>query len=902
MNSVQSTGHAGGGGMGKKDSQIEELVASSPSERNWRGIFIALLVIAAVLGLIVFSIFLLSPEDEGARVRGRRLTLSDVNGNGLRWRPFNGTWINDGELIFRDTSGGLSILDAEALTTKVLMTNSTFRQLNAEKFLVSPDLKYVLLLADCTQSESRYQVYEVQNRNIFPLSPKDGSNDPPLLQHVLWAPNSPVKSSQALPGSHVTNPKTGSQAIAFVYENDVYYKPKVQNDLVCRITTTGKEGVIYNGIPDWLYSNTPELKSDTLLFSTDGSYLSFLSFNDSQVKKYEYTWLGDSNKYPKVKSIRYPKERSINPNVTVYVVDLSVLKFINKIQIKPPSSSCNDSYVGNMIWLSSTVLSVTFTNREQTSAVTVLCQAPSFNCTEIHRENVIEKGWVLPTDRTIFAKTDAYFRNRNHSHSTPASSLLGNMNKDGTEFGKNEFEIGGFMLKRLPVRDGEHGYYRHVVFVSMSDMRTVPLTMGRFEVTEILGFDEVNEIIYFMATPKLVPGQRHLYQINLAINVTKSNRMFISSTLPICMTCDNGAHTFRLMSNANSTVANISADYYESPLGGHIPNNCLYNKIHFSKDFSYYVQECLGPATPSIYLVDTNSKTKIMVLHNGDLLRSRLAQLAIPQIRTVSVEIKDGFHAQVRLFLPPGMKEEEEVAFPLIIHMDTSPGSQLVSERYQIDWNWYLCSQKSMIIAQIDARGSGFQGELLRSQVKSGLGSVEIEDQLGVLTYLRDNLKFVDPTRICAYGWGYGGYAAAMTLIQDSQRVLQCALAINPIVSFEHHVSFFTERYMPRNDDYKRALQESDLSMRAGNIDSRNFFLIHGTADTIVHEQHSLMLARALIDQGVGFRHQVYADEGHNLSGVLYHLFKTIEWFFDESFGPLETGEWDPTGFFSFKQ
>lgn len=29
------------------------------------------------------------------------------------------------------------------------------------------------------------------------------------------------------------------QAIAFVHENDIYYKPKVQQDLVCRITSTG---------------------------------------------------------------------------------------------------------------------------------------------------------------------------------------------------------------------------------------------------------------------------------------------------------------------------------------------------------------------------------------------------------------------------------------------------------------------------------------------------------------------------------------------------------------------------------------------------------------------------------------------------------------------------------------
>lgn len=222
------------------------------------------------------------------------------------------------------------------------------------------------------------------------------------------------------------------------------------------------------------------------------------------------------------------------------------------------------------------------------------------------------------------------------------------------------------MLKRLPVRDGEHGYYRHVVLISMSDMKSIPITMGQWEVTEILGWDEANENVYFMATPKLKPGQRHLYRISLTLNVTKKpNRIFVSSSPPMCMTCDNGPHTFKLLSNSSSGNA---SENFDSNIED-IPNNCLFNQCYFSKDYSYYVQECLGPETPSIYLVETSTMTKVVVLHSGDLLRSRLAQLAIPQIRTVTVEVRHGFQSKVRLFLPPGMKEEEEVAFPLIVHM-----------------------------------------------------------------------------------------------------------------------------------------------------------------------------------------------------------------------------------------
>lgn len=97
-----------------------------------------------------------------------------------------------------------------------------------------------------------------------------------------------------------------------------------------------------------------------------------------------YAWVGDNNKYPAVKSIHYPKASSINPNVTVFVANLSILKFIATQPVRLPESIKNGSYVGAMVWVSPTDLSITYTDREQTSASTVLCRAPNFICKEVY--------------------------------------------------------------------------------------------------------------------------------------------------------------------------------------------------------------------------------------------------------------------------------------------------------------------------------------------------------------------------------------------------------------------------------------------------------------------------------------------------------------------------------------
>lgn len=309
-----------------------------------------------------------------------------------------------------------------------------------------------------------------------------------------------------------------------------------------------------------------------------------------------------------------------------------------------------------------------------------------------------------------------------------------------------------FLIKIYPVLDGKFGYFRQIALIPFTNKKPVGVTIGRNEVTAILGWDASSQSIYYMSAPENRPGQRHLYKIVLEFELldSTSSDINIRPRTPVCLSCDNSVATYDMNNTYNLNSFIRENNHSEKDIFVHvnhmigknkkpeeadlIPNNCLYNRVHMSPDFSYYVLECLGPDTPSIYLVDSTLAKKIFIINLGAELAENVKELAMPQVKTFSVEIKDGFHAQVRLFLPPAAKEDEEVSFPLILHIDSTPGSQLVSEEFKVDWNHYLASQKSFIVAQIDGRGSGYQGEAFKSKIKGNISVADVEDQLTVLT------------------------------------------------------------------------------------------------------------------------------------------------------------------------
>uniref|UniRef100_A0A646QBZ2 Venom dipeptidyl peptidase 4 n=1 Tax=Hemiscolopendra marginata TaxID=943146 RepID=A0A646QBZ2_9MYRI len=775
-------------------ARSKELVATSSSQRNWRGIGIALLVILVVCALIITAVVLLTPGNEGPRVRGERITLDDILQNNFSAKRFNGTWISDYEFAFQNESNALFIYNIRKNNITEVVLNNPFRRVNAADWSLSADRKYILLTHDVLKVFrhsflAKYTIYDIIKGDYYRLTPNEGIHPP--LQYAAWSPK--------------------GSAFVMVYKNDIYYKSNPLAETSTRITNTGLDGTVWNGIPDWVYEEEILNSNHALWFSNDGQMLCFATFNDSKVGILSYLWYGSDKsdeRYPQIASVRYPKPDTPNPSVTLYVCNASEPEQLLSLTFKS-SILQEDHYFTAVRWVNNSHISVIWMNRAQNISLISLCNAPFWYCNESHRVESGKQGWVDLYTPPLFSKT-----------------------------GDKYFVI-------LPAVDGSSGSYPQVARKNVPENTLYFLTHGKWEVTSIEAYDEEMKTIYYIAAPEGKPGQRHLYQID----ETKSD-----DKLGECLTCE-------------------------------LDPECLYVNTKFSVENSYFILECLGPGVPKIFLFSTrNNKTRVE-LNSNSVLEEFILTKAMPQIRTFRVPLSSGYEAHVRLYLPPGLRDEEITTYPLIIEVYAGPGSQSVSEMFKIGLGHYLSSQRDMIYGFIDARGSGFQGNRILFEIYRQLGTVEVQDQVEVTKYLKEHLHFIDNDKVAIWGWSYGGYVTAMIMGME-EKAFNCGISVAPVTNWMNYDSVYTERYMgkPTPQDNQHGYDSSNVMRIASNFKNKKFFLVHGTADDNVHFQQSMLLVKALTKENVIFRTQVYPDESHALSSVRKHLYLSIEEFLNDCF------------------
>ncbi|CDQ59360.1 unnamed protein product [Oncorhynchus mykiss] len=621
----------------------------------------------------------------------------------------------------------------------------------------------------------------------------------PLSKMETWNLNPPeVRNAQL---QYAGWGPTGQQLI-FIFENNIYYRSTVESRSI-RLVSTGKEGVIFNGLSDWLYEEEIFQTHIAHWWSPDGARLAYATINDTMVPKMEIPMFTGTT-YPTGREYHYPKAGEENPVISLYVVNLNGPLHTMEMR-RPEDQRMGEYYVTMVKWATTTKLAVNWLNRAQNISMLTLCQATTGVCTKKHEDE--SESWLhRQNEEPLFSK-------------------------DGLKL---------FFTRAIP--QGGRGKFFHIsMSITQPNTSTDTLqsiTSGDWDVTQVLAYNEDSQLIYFLSTED-DPKRRHLYS---ADTVGPFNRR--------CLSCD----------------------FYES---------CGYVKGSFSHNMSLFLLSCKGPDVPFVAVYSTQDRQKVFDLETNENLRIRLDSMQMPHVEYKEITMED-YTLTMQILKPASFVDSSH--YPLLLLVDSTPGGQMVSELFQMDWATVLVSSFGAMVLRFDGRGSGFQGTNLLHRVQRKLGVFEERDQLEALSIISKE-PYVDKTRIGAFGKVYGGYVTSLLLSAEDSPV-KCGVALSPITDFDLYASAFSERYlgMPKPDP--RAYAMANLAHRASQFLDKKFLIVHPTADEKVHFQHTAKFISQLINEKANYTLQIYPDEGHFIhsEATQQHLSQSLVNFFEECF------------------
>ncbi len=354
--------------------------------------------------------------------------------------------------------------------------------------------------------------------------------------------------------------------------------------------------------------------------------------------------------------------------------------------------------------------------------------------------------------------------------------------------------------------------HRHLEVRSQKDGALVrTLTSGEWDVESIAGVDEAAGRVLFSAT-KDGPLERHLYAVPLAPDGAQA---------PITrLTPEPGVHSVRVDQTGTTWLDVHSAT-----------------------------------SRPPKAVVVRQGKVagELPVPHDPDI-----ENLGLRPVEHVTVKAHDGETLHGALLRPRTITGRH----PVIVMVYGGPEAQLVYDSWAPRLLWQHLADRGFVVFQLDNRGSGGRGRAFAQKVHKQLGRVELDDQIAGAEWLA-TLPFVDASRIGIYGHSYGGFMAALAML-EGKSVFRAGVAGSPVTDWRLYDTGYTERYMETPETNAAGYEASDLAKKAAGLTGK-LLLTHAMMDENVHYAHTARLVDALVAADKKFELLVLSGERHGL-------------------------------------
>ncbi len=552
-----------------------------------------------------------------------------------------------------------------------------------------------------------------------------------------------------------------------------------------QITSDGNDNLVYG---EAVHRNEFGIEKG-LFWSPDGNQLAFYRMDQSMVTDYplvdfsEPTDEAGNKAMPSVKMTKYPFAGQKSHHVTIGIYDI---RYQSTVYLK--TGEPMDQYLTNISWSpDGNAIYVAVLNRDQ-------------NEMKLNRYHAGSGRF----EATLFTETHPKYIEPLH----------------GMQF--------------FPGKPGEFLWYSnrsgftHLYRYQTDGKLLGQVTTGRFEVEEILGFDEEAKNL-FVSTRGLSPLDLNTYRVE--IKTGKMTRLDF----------DPGIHTG--IPNRNGSYLADTYSSFDTPYRAQV--------IDLAKNQA--VKEVFAAPNP---------------VEGYKMGHTRMLQL----------ESEDYTPLYARMITPPDFDSTK--TYPSIVYVYGGPHVQLVTNSWLNGGNlfFHYLAQQGYVVFTLDSRGSGNRGREFEQATFRQLGNVEMTDQLVGVNYLKYR-SFIDTTRMGVHGWSFGGYMTTSLMVR-TPGTFKVGVAGGPVMDWGRYEIMYTERYMDTPAQNPEGYAQTTLAQYAKDLQG-HLLLIHGWQDNVVVPQHSTLFVNACIAAHKQVDYFPYPGHEHNVQGPdRGHLYGLIARYF----------------------
>ncbi|HUF97713.1 MAG TPA: prolyl oligopeptidase family serine peptidase [Ilumatobacter sp.] len=185
---------------------------------------------------------------------------------------------------------------------------------------------------------------------------------------------------------------------------------------------------------------------------------------------------------------------------------------------------------------------------------------------------------------------------------------------------------------------------------------------------------------------------------------------------------------------------------------------------------------------------------------------------------------------------------------PVLLDPYGGPHAQRVVSTYAAYCTSQWFADQGFAVVIVDGRGTPGRGTEFERAVFHDLAAGVLDDQVEGLQHAVELHPELDLTRVGIRGWSFGGYLAALAVLQRPD-VFHSAIAGAPVTEWRLYDTHYTERYLGDPNELPDVYDANSLIPLAPLL-TRPLLLVHGLADDNVVAAHTLQLSSALLAAG----------------------------------------------------